>query len=261
MESPYENSGDIPVLTEQLRRTYSEKILDEICWEYIYHQHSLYEVTFATFPYLVDFCEMTKDAGFKLKTFLNLGVILSELDTDDILLTQTFANSKIEKEITKSIIASFKISFQKLKQIGISLFETIVKKDEIEKRYFLSAIPVANENFKVAKVFSTFIENDEYLCSCPECNTEFYLWNKDDKLVLYTDDPVFDKKQEGFPVVPKSSIDVQPSEIISSDNNFEWLTFYIDKLKIDSLKSIVNYLFGEIKCPECTKKFNVFNAI
>lgn len=261
LKSPFENSGDIPVLIEQLEKTYSDKTLDIICWEYIYHQKSLYESTFATFPYLVNFCETATDASFKLNAFINLGLILSELDTGDILLTQAFANSKLDKEVIKSITESFKESFQKLKEIGKSLFEIVVKKNETEKRYFLNAIAVANENFKVAKLFSTFTENDEYICSCPECDTDFYLWNKDDRLVLYTADPVFDKKQAGFPVVPKSSEDIQPSEIISSDNNFEWLTFYIDKLKIDSLKSIINYLFGEIKCPECTKKFNVFNAI
>ena len=261
LTSPYENSGGIPVLIEQLGNTYSGKTLDEICWEYIYHQQSLYEVTFATFPYLIGFCETTTDVSFKLKAFINLGLILSELDADDILLTQTFGNSRLDIDVIKALIESFKESFQKLKQIGKSLFETVVKRDESKKRCFLSAIAVANENFKVGKVFSTFMENNEYMCSCPECDTEFYLWNEDDRLVLYIDDPVFDKKQVGFPVVPKSSLDIKPSEIISSDNNIGWLTFYIDKLKIDSLKSIINYLFGEINCPECSEKFNIFNAI
>jgi len=261
LTSPYDNSRDIPVLIEQLEKTYSEKTLDEICWEYIYHQQSLYEVTFAAFPYLLDFCETATDFSFKLKAFINLGLILSELDADDILLTQTFDNSNLDTTVIEDIVESFKASFQKLKQIGKSLFETVIKKDESEKRCFLSAIAVANENFKVGKVFSTFMENDEYMCSCPECDTEFYLWNKEEKLVLYIQDPVFDKKQVGFPVVPKSSVDIRPSEIILSDNNFEWLTFYIDKLKINSLKSIVNYLFGQINCPECGDKFNIFNAI
>ena len=261
LTSPFENSRNIPVLIEQLAKTYSEKTLDEICWKYIYHQQSLYEVTFATFPYLVDFCETATGDSFKLKAFINLGLILSELDADDILLTKTFSNCKLDIDLTKGIIESFKVSFQKLKQIGKSLFETVVKSEENEKRCFLSAIAVANGNFKVGKVFSTFMENDEYMCSCPECDTEFYLWNNEDKLVLYIEDPVFDKIQVGFPVVPKSSVDIQFSEIISSENNFEWLTFYINKLKIDSLKSIINDLFGEINCPECSKKFNIFNAI
>jgi hypothetical protein len=261
LTSPYENSRDMPVLIVQLDKTHSEKTLDEICWEYIYHQQSLYEVSFATFPYLVNICETATDASFKLKAFINLGLILSELDADDILLTQTFDNSKLDIDVIKGIIESFKESFRKLKQIGNSLLGTIVKRDESEKRCFLSAIAVANENFKVGKVFSTFMENDEYICSCPKCDTEFYLWNREDKLILYIEDPVFDKKQVGFPVVPKSSLDIQPSEIISSDNNIEWLTFYVDKLKIDSLKFIVNYLFGKINCPECGVKFNIFNAI
>jgi hypothetical protein len=262
LEGPFNHSRDLPVLIEQLGQTYSEKILNEICWEYMYHQGSLYEATFATFPYLVDLCEKVNDKNFKLQIFLNLGGILSELDAEDTILVQTFAGSKIDKNIVVDIIISFKEYFERLNSIGISLFETIIQKDETEKRCFLGTIAAANKNFKVAKIFWAFIENEEYMCSCPKCDTEFYLENKDDdRLILYTADSFFDKKVEGFLIVPKPSVDTLPHEMILAKNNFEWLVFNINRLKIESLKSIINYLFGEAKCPKCAQDFEIFKGI
>ncbi|GEM_PF-1974948 len=261
LNSPSVNSGKIPALIKELNIAYSSQILDELCWECIYHQNSLYEVTFAAVPYLIDFCESTNNKGHKLDLFLNLGVILCELDRNENLLYDTFKNSKYDKETIKDIIETFKISFEKLKSIATSLFDFIIEKEEIKKRYFLASLAVAHKNFKMAKVFSVYSENEEYICNCPKCNEEFYLWNVEEKLILYTDDPVFNKNQEEFLIQEKLQENIKSSHIITENNNLEWLTFYIEKFNIFSLKSIVNYLFGEIDCPKCKSRFEVFDAI
>lgn len=260
LNSPFGNSEVVTALIKQLENTYSEEILDEICWEYIYHQGSLYQVTFATLPYLINICEKSTDLNFKLKSLSNIGVIIAELDLEDSLLTQTFEKSTLDKSIVIDIIESFKQSFQKLERISLSLFEFILKQEETEKRYFLITLAVINKKFKVAKVFLTFIYNDEYICVCPKCNNDLYLSNENDSLVMYIDDPVFNTNQETFLIQPKSPIQIiDEKNKLSSD--FEFLTFYINKLKINSLKNIVKYLFSETKCPICQKEFQIFEAI
>ena len=260
LNSPFGNSEDVPTLINQLENTYSEEVLDEICWEYIYHQGSLYQVTFAALPYLIDICEKSANLNFKLKAFSNIGVIIAELDSEDILLTQTFEKSTLDKSIVSDIIETFKQSFQKLENIGLSLFKFILEQDEIEKRYFLITLAALNKKFKVAKVFLTFIYNDEYICVCPKCNNDLYLSNEDDTLVMYIDDPVFNTNQEKFLIQPRSSTQII-DEKNKLANDFEFLTFYINKLKINSLEHIVNYLFSETKCPICETEFQIFEAI
>ncbi|MCW3465894.1 hypothetical protein [Chitinophaga nivalis] len=261
LDSPFEDAAQVPGLLAQLEQTASGEILDEICWEHIYHQQTVYEVTFAAVPYLIQFCETSQDPDYKLHIYLNLAVILATLDPEDQLLHNIFANSACDPAAVATIIASYQQAFGQLKPIGQSLFEVVMEKEETEKRYFLAALAVAHKNFPIAYLFSTFIENEEYMGSCPHCDTEFFLWNQEEKLVLYKTDPVFDKTQTGFPVIPRSADKLQPTAVISADNDCGWLTFYADKLQADTLQPLIPYLFGEASCPACHQSCDIADAI
>jgi hypothetical protein len=261
LENPYGNSVEIPSLIERLENSFSLEILDEICWEYIYHQNSLYEATFATIPYLISICEKSDDPNYNMTTFFNIGVILSELDVTGRLLSQTFAKSAVDKKIVDAIIASYVKAFEKLKTIGHNLFDIVTEMDEDDKRCFLAALATAYERYDVAKVFSTYSGNDEYMCTCPDCGSEFYLWNKGNRLILYLQDPVFNEEQPGFSITPIPFSEFPSIQNITTTNHFEWLCFFIDHLEIQSLKPVIGYLFGETECPECNGNFNVFEAV
>lgn len=261
LENPYGNAEDIPALIEKLECSFSTEILNTICWEYIYHQNSLYEATFATIPYLVSICEKSGDPNFRNETFINIGVILSEMDIDDSLLLQTFDESIVDKEVLNDIIDSYRNAFKRLHAIGQSLFDVVPGMEEEDKRHFLAALATANERYEVAKVFCTYSDNDEYMCSCPDCDSEFYVWNKDSSLILYTEDPVFKKEQPGYSITPRSLNAVPSIENISITNHFEWLLYYVNRLEIQSLKPIIGYLFGEAICPECGGSFEVFDGV
>lgn len=257
----YGNAGEIPALIERLDKNVSTEILNEICWDYIYHQHSLYEATFATIPYLIAICEKSSDQKFRKETFINIGIILSEMDIGDVLLYKTFEDSTIDTETVNLIINSYRHAFAQLNAIGQSLFNIVPEMDEEDKRYFLASLATACERYDIAKIFCNYSDNDEYMCACPDCGSEFYVWNKDNKLILYVNDPVFNKEQSGYSITP-TSLSVVPSlENISITNHFEWLLFYIKRLGIESLKPIIGYLFGDTKCPECEGEFNVFDAV
>lgn len=254
LESPFENAQEIPALIEQLTNSFSIDILNDICWEYIYHQNALYQSTIATVPYLVAICEKAEDHNYRMATFINLGAILCELDTEDLYLSQLFDDSDIDPETVKTIMASYRDAFKKLNGIGASLFDMVPEMDEEDKRYFLAALATAHERYDIARVISTYSGNDEYMCSCPSCDSEFHLWNEQDKLVMYAQDPVFNKDQPGYPITPRS-------QDKPGDERFDWLVTQIDKLEIHSLKPIAGYLFGEARCPQCNTLFDIFPAV
>lgn len=261
LETPYGAPEEIPALIEELKNSFSTETLNEICWEYIYHQNTLDELTFATIPYLIAICEKSSDQDFKMEAFINIGVILSEMGIDGSLLFETFEKSTLDKEIVNDIVDSYNKTFKRLHVIGESLFDKVPEMDEGDKRHFLAALATANERYDVAKVFCTYSDNDEYMCSCPECDGEFYVWNKDNKLILFIEDPVFNKEQPGYSITPRPLRVVSLLEKVSITNHFEWLLFYINRLDIQSLKPIIGYLFGESKCPECEGDLDVFNGV
>lgn len=261
LETPYGAPEEIPALIEELENSFSTESLNEICWEYIYHQNTLDELTFATIPYLIAICEKSSDQDFKMEAFINIGVILSEMGIGGSLLFEIFENSTLDKEIVNEIITSYNKAFKRLHVIAQSLFNIVTGIDEGDKRHFLAALATANERYGVAKVFCTYSDNDEYMCSCPKCDGEYYVWNRDNKLILYTADPVFNKEQPGYSITPRPLRVVSSLEKVSVTDHFEWLLYYIDRLNIQSLKPIIGYLFGQAKCPECKGDIDVFDGV
>lgn len=257
----YGLAEDIPALIEELDKSFSTEVLNEICWENIYHQNSLYESTFATIPYLIGICEKSSDPDFRMEAFINIGAILSELDVSGSLLEQTFSESAVDKETIDVITNSYKKAFKRLKGIGGGLFDTVREMGEEDKRSFLAAFATANEKYEVAKVFFTYSDNDEYMCTCLDCDTEYYVWNKDNSLIMYKEDPVFNKDQSGYSITPRVLSVVPSPEKISITNHFEWLLYYVNRFEIQSLKPIIGYLFGEAICPECGGDFEVFDGV
>ena len=257
----YGNAEEIPALIEELGKSFSTEILNEICWDCIYHQNSLYESTFATLPYLINICEKSSDPDLRMEAFINIGVILSEMDVTGRLLEQTFSESRLDKETVNAIVSSFKKSFGHLNPIGQDLLEIVPSMEEEDKRHFLAALATANERYEIAKVLFTYSDNDEYMCTCQNCESEYFLWNKDNSLIMYTEDPVFNKDQTGYSITPRVSGVVTSLEKITITDHFAWLLYYVNRLDIESLKPIIRYLFGKAVCPECEGDFEVFDGV
>lgn len=256
----FNNSEEIPELIRTLSKTYDIDLMIEIITEYISHQMSLYEVTFAVFPYLIELIEKAEDHKFKLETFLYTAILFSQYGGDEEM-DFIFLHSKCNPEKILEIKKAFKDSFEKLKQIAVLLENDILQKDEYDKRHFLIALAAANNIFEVSSVLWRYSENEEYVCSCPGCKESLILWNENDTLIQYKEDPVFVKDQEQLPVVPASLAQKESSQTIISEKNYQWLSYYIEKLEVESLKTIVNYLFGKTSCGYCHTEFVVFENI
>ncbi|BAP31482.1 uncharacterized protein CHSO_2445 [Chryseobacterium sp. StRB126] len=260
LSSAFNNSEEIPELLQKLSETFDIDLMIEITTEYISHQMSLYEVTFAVFPYLIELIEKTEDHEFKLETFLYTMAMFSEYGGDEEM-DFIFLDSKCDPEKIVEIKNTFNNSFGKLNQIAVLLELDILKKDEYDKRHFLTALAVSNRIFEVSSVLWRYSENEEYICTCPSCGESLTLWNENDRLVQYKEDPVFVKDQEKFSVEPAVLSKAEYSKAIISEKNYQWLSYYIDKFEVESLRVIINYLFGKTICGYCYTKFEIFENI
>ncbi|MCU0446642.1 MAG: hypothetical protein MUE85_17180 [Microscillaceae bacterium] len=261
LDNAYGNSEEIPALIQQLQKEYSQKLLNEICWEYIFHQNSLYQATFATIPYLIELAEKVENITHKWEFFINLGLIIADFDYQSPdYLQDLYANCSFIQVVINDIISSYQNSFKKLQTIANQLIDYTKTQDEAEKRYFLACFAVVNELYSVGKVFQTFDNNNEYMCVCGVCKSEFHLWNENNQLVLYLEDPIFNKKQKSIPIIP-NRLKFSEADLLNKSNKYAWLKYHIHLLEINSLKNIVDYLFAEINCPSCENRFRVFEQI
>ncbi|MCO6162560.1 hypothetical protein [Flavobacterium sp. NRK F7] len=249
LSSPFGNSEEIPQLLLQLSKTLDKKIADEIIWEYVYHQGSVYENTLATVPHLLKIIESSNNLEFNLDVIASLGVVLIDLDNDSYL-KQIFQDNSLDENEKNRIQSAFMNSIETFKKLVIHNLQNTNVLDEESKRFYLISFLVTEKRHKEADIFKTFSSNDEYIFVCPNCEEETFLWNEEGILNAYSQDPVTNKNQK------KLKIDLNTSNI-----NLEWLEKPIKTININSLKPLVPYFKGDIECHNCNKKSNVLDGI
>lgn len=229
-----------------------DEVLNNICRADVYHRSTddypgiIDEVTFAAIPYMLELAK----TDFTFDIVLNIAVTLVDAYSEEV--ENLFASSKLSKEILSILKKGTIKAFTDLADIIFSLTDRVKEQDEPTKRYFLAAFSLINKKQKLAHVFITFSDNEEYVCYCPQCDSEYVLENKEDMCLI-------DIEQGENLITPQ--ISYNKKEKAELRNDFEWLSFYIDEFDISSLKNIINYLFGEITCNECGHTFVVFKAL
>jgi len=249
LSSPYGNSSEIPSLLIELSKTHDKTIADEVIWEYIYHQGSIYENTLATVPYLLNIIEKSDDLEFNLDLISSLGVVLIDLDGPKDL-EGIFKNTTLEEKHKNKIQTTFMSSILQFKKLVNKFIPNTEILDEESKRFYLISSLVSEKKHKEAAVFKNFSGNDEYVFVCPGCEEEIFLWNEQNVLNAYKKDPVTNKTQTKLVI-----------ELNQHNKTLDWLLELVDKLNIVSLESMVQYFKGNINCHNCCKKFNVFEGV
>ena len=250
LSGPYGNSEEIPALLTQLGNTHSKKIADEIIWEYIYHQGSIYECTLATIPHLLKIADESNNPNFKLDLLLSLGIVLIGID-ETSNLQGIFKEENLAESIQKRIQTAFIDSLQLFKDGINHSFQHARSLEEESKRFFLIAFLVISKKHKEAEIFTIFSGNDEYVFVCPHCEEETFLWNEENILNAYSKDPVLSTESP-----QKLSI-----EINESNPDLEWLETPVNEIGIHSLKPLIKYFRGDLTCHNCNKQSNVFAGI
>ncbi|MEW7280387.1 hypothetical protein ABW636_17485 [Aquimarina sp. 2201CG1-2-11] len=249
LSSPYGNSEVIPSLIHELSKTLNKKIADELIWEHIYHQGSVYENTLATIPHLLKIIEESDNIEFNLDVIASLGVVLIYLDNISEL-EQIFEENHLNEKEKKRIQVAFMDSIEKFRNLVNKYSHNTEILDEESRRFYLIAFLVSIKRHKEAEIFKTFNINDEYIFVCPSCEEETFLWNEENVLNAYSSDPTTNKNRE------KLAVDLHESNI-----NLEWLEKPIEIMNINSLKPLIPYFKGDIHCHSCTKKHNIFKGI
>lgn len=250
-------AGKLPDLILQLLATPSIALLDEICWEHIYHQNTLYQTTIATIPHLLDLAKSnTTNQDLCLHLFLNVGIILTELDVKEEYLKAIIDDGELSPDFRQEIKTAFDVALPEFKWLGESLLPLVKNKDEATKRYFLAAWTVVDAKYAMGKLFVTYSGNDEYMAVCMHCEQEHYLWREEGRLNLYKSDPVFNKKQPSYSI--NLAYTTNDHQLLA---DFQWLHKMSNLLGIASLHSLLPYFFGSFECPKCACENEVFKAI
>lgn len=249
LSSPYGNSEKIPALLSELSKNNDKKIADELLWEYIYHQGSVYENTFTTFPHLLKIACESDNTTFKLDIIISLGIVLVDYD-ETSGLENIFEGSLLTTKTQEIIREAFLKTFQEFKEVIANSFAEANILEEEDKRFLLATYLVTIHKHTEANIFINFSGNDEYVFICPYCKEETFLWNEDNILNAYVKDPVFHKEQK-----------IHNIDIENLSSELAWFEDLVHQINITSLKPLLPYFKGFLACPHCGKVSNVFEGI
>ncbi|MBC9908788.1 hypothetical protein [Chitinophaga varians] len=266
LSGPFGIDESLPEAITELKSAYSKELLDDIIWERIYHQNTLYENTFAAIPHLLELAANGADPEMQADILCSLAVLIAE-DVNPPLsgtIPQEFSdNTDLTAEQIRSIYHDYLQALRQLPALCEALIpEVRLHMEEDERNYFLAAMAVAHGRSAFARVFIQYNEGEEYIAHCDACGTDTFVWPAANQLVLYREDPVFHKEQEGTPITPHP--DKTPAwdgRTITDENMYDWGYHFLCQLDMRTLKTRWPYLFGTACCPGCDQPLDVFKSI
>ncbi|NML40597.1 hypothetical protein HHL17_25600 [Chitinophaga sp. G-6-1-13] len=263
---PYGIDENLPEAIAELKSAYSKELLDEIIWERIYHQDTLYENTFAAIPHLLELVANGADPEMQADILCSLAVLIAE-DANEPLQNTIPAeyrdNTQLTPEQVRGIYNDYLQALQQLPALCAALLpEARDHMEESDRNYFFAAMAVAHGQRAFARVFIRYYGGEEYMAHCESCGTDTFVWPKGDQLVFFREDPVFHKEQEGTLITPHP--DQTPAwdgVTITDANSYAWGYHFGSQLDMRTLKTHWPYLFGTARCPDCGEQLDVFKSI
>lgn len=251
LRGPYGSSENVPQLIRQLQREYSQPVKDELYFEELFHQSSVYSSTLAATPYLVEIARHSTDPEARLDIFITCGLFeanRSEGGNNGDALPSELAPliEQGELAVSADIYSSYLAAIQELGGYTAEVMQYAAAsgKDDTEKRYVIAADAAFRGSIATASVLATFSEGDEYVATCLSCNEEIYLWPTDDGagLVAYREDPVFHTEQHAHKATPAEPI---------TDPELALLQQQSALIEESKLIRHLPYLAGHALCPSC----------
>lgn len=70
LHGPFGSSEAVPGLLQQLQDEYTTEVKDALYWEHLFHQDTIYSITYAALPYLVELARLSlrRSAALDQKT-------------------------------------------------------------------------------------------------------------------------------------------------------------------------------------------------
>lgn len=256
---PYGSGENVPTLLEQLMQEYNQETADELFQEYLFHQNTIYTVTYAAVPYLAKIACSTKVPEVQRDLFITCGIIEASRDKNDST-TYPMAWAELAKDVGASICEDIYSGYiEAIRDVALLGEEVRIHAahapvDDVEKRYILAADAAFRGSYKVANMLMTFVSGDEYIAVCPECRQDVYLWpNEEGECIqAFAQDPVFEEEQEVHIVIPVSNF---------SDADQAVLADQVTTIGEHGLARDLPYLAGETNCPSCGVNMPIWLAM
>jgi len=256
---PYGSGENVPTLLQQLSREYNQETADELFQEYLFHQNTIYTVTYATVPYLAQIARSTKDPEVQRNLFITCGIIEASRDKNDSAPYPAAWGELVEDvgaSICEDIYRGYIEAIRDVALLGeeVRIHAAHAPFDDVEKRYILVADAAYRGSYKVANMLMTFVSGDEYIAVCQECKQDVYLWpsEEDDCIQAFAQDPVFEEEQEAHIVIPASQF---------SDADQAVLADQVMAIGEPGLARDLPYLAGETNCPSCGVHMPIWLAL
>ena len=256
---PYGSGENVPTLLKQLMQEYDQETADELFQEYLFHQNTIYTVTYAVVPYLAQIARSTKDPKVQRELFITCGIIEASRDKND---SAPYPAAWVElaedvgASICEDIYSGYIEAIRDVASLGeeVRIHAARSPVDDVEKRYILAADAAFRESYKVANMLLTFVSGDEYIAVCQECKQDVYLWpnGEGECIQAFAQDPVFEEEQEAHIVIPVSKF---------SDADQVVLADQVTAIGEHGLTRDLPYLAGDTKCPSCGMHLPIWLAM
>lgn len=256
LTGPYESGEMVPELLERLMLDFDKEVFDELFQEHLYHQNTIYTVTYAAVPYLAKLALASKNMEVRHEIYITCGIIES---CHDKTRSEPYPSdwNELAAETGNEVCTEMYQSYLKAIAELASLVPEMLAyaKQEIssdtEKRYVLIADAAYRESQSVANMFLNFTAGDEYVAVCGVCNQEAYLWPSGEggRIQAFAEDPVFEPLQAAHEVTPVEAFVEAEHQILAER---------ADQLGDSSFLNQLPYLAGEMNCPSCGARMQVW---
>ncbi len=259
LTGPYESGEQVPELLERLMLDFDKEVFEELFQEHLYHQNTIYTVTYATVPYLAKLALASTSMNVRHEIYVTCGIIeschdktSSEPYPSDWRELAAEAGDEVCTEMYQSYLKA--IAELALLVTEVSAYARQELTSDTEKRYVLIADAAYRESQGVANLFLNFTAGDEYVAVCEACEQEAYLWPNEEtgRIQAFAEDPVFEPLQTAHEVTPVEAF-VEAEHRILAER--------AEQLSYSSFLNQLPYLAGEMNCPSCGDRMQVWPGL
>lgn len=259
LDGPYGQAGNVPRLLGQLQEKYAEDVKDELYWEDLFHQNTIYSATLAAVPHLADIAKLTDDPEIRLDIYIACGQFEADRGSENEHGMPAELQPLIGvlgPDICRELYGSYRKAVAELAsyETEVIAYAAAAGKDLTEKRYAISASAAYRGWRNAARVLSTYVEGDEYVLACADCGEDIYVWPSEDgeKLAAYASDPVFEPDQAPGPVSPGP---------LAEGSELAVLRKLASDIGETLLARQIPYLSGHANCPSCGKNVPIWAGL
>ncbi|MED1785138.1 hypothetical protein P4V43_25290 [Brevibacillus fortis] len=260
LQGPYGFSDRVPALIQHIQHDYFSEEKEELYWELLYHQNTIYPCTYAAVPYLVEIALKTQRPDILLDIFVTCGIFEANNPNApqvDLPLEFLREQTQLEPDTIQEIYREYHRAIQSLSKLTELLFQSVQSEEQAgEKRYVLAADAAFRGDKDIASMLLTYLEGDEYVIVCPTCDTSLYLWPDEEKSCLYAyeEDPVSHGIAKPFAINPNSQTSTQ-------DTRYQALFRQVCEIDEPLLLAHLPYLAGEMNCCSCDSPMLIWTEL